>query len=83
MSNARYVLSSNHLYLRDFDEQPSPSEIEAWARAGDLFAILGLEIDDINLALAESPSTDVSPRLEILATTLLYLQKHYSASRKN
>lgn len=66
--------------LRDFEE--SEAEIDALVASGDCFITLATTLDSATDAL-DADAVKVSPELQKLTRTLIYLQRHYKVIRKS
>lgn len=82
MSSDIYAVSSTDQFLHDHAE-PSISkrdELDALVASGDCFVTLATQLDSINHQLATAGSEQ--PELERAVRALLYLQRHYTISKK-
>ncbi len=68
-------------FVHDLDGPLTPNEIDALVASGDCFVTLATNIDEVTDLLG-ADATITHPQLNKLASTLLYLQRHYQIKRK-
>lgn len=81
-----YTLSNHNLLLHDHEELfIMPKQIDVQVKSNDFFALLASRIDLLNQAIVAQYAAcqqTITPDLQDIVDDLLYLQEHYTITKK-